>query len=160
MKSVILSVGCLVLLLSIISMILPNGKASIYVKSIFSVFILLAILKPIIETKEAGLNFDYSTEKNEVFLQEDYLSYVFEKRKDNIQENCSKILKNNGITGANITIIYEIKNMTFNVTKIEINLENAVINSDKEHIFVIEESKKNIAEYLYIRDAQIYIYEK
>lgn len=155
----IISLGFFILLISMISIILPEGKTGKYIKSIFSLFVLFVALRPIIDLKNSNVDFSFSVQNKYVFLQESYLEYVFELKKTSLQNDCIKIINDKNIKDPSVEIYYEISDMEFIIQHVKIILTNAVINSDKENISIIDEIKNDIATYLNINNTQLEIYE-
>lgn len=159
MKEWILSIGTTVLLTTIISLILPDGKIGKFIKGIFLIIVLLVILKPLANIKDSGLS-DMSIFVNtETNIQSEYLNYIYDKKIKKHEEVCEKIIENIGIYKAKTSIQYSISEMGMEIQKVNINLKNSVIISDKEHIDIIEEIKANIMSYLNIENEKLVIYE-
>lgn len=159
MKDWLISIGLLVLLISLLTIILPDGKVGKYVKSIFSILVLLTVLKPLINIKNSSFDINFFDNETTVYYQEDYLYYFYEKQKKSIEENCIKLIQDEGIKSATVNVEYVIDDLSFKVTNVKINLSNAVINSNKEHIFVIEDVKQSLINYLNVDEKQLVIYE-
>ena len=145
MKIWVLSIVIIVFSISVISFIFPTGKLGKFIKAIFSFVLIFVVLKPAVEIK----NFDYNIEdvfnKNEVVIQDLYLEYINDKKIEVYRNNCIKLMEKSGVYNANIDFEYEIDKYGKFVFKIvSLNLENAVINSDKEHIVIIETVKSEI----------------
>ncbi len=146
MKEWIVSIGVIVVLTSIISLILPEGKIGNYIKGIFSILVILVIFKPISNVIKSNYNFENINSSNAIVLQDEYLHYVYENKVKSYKKTCTDIANNNGIENAETFIDYSVnENGKFIVDKIYLNLSNAVIISDKEHIYVIDEIKNQIS---------------
>lgn len=153
MKTWVLSIVIIVFSISVISLIFPTGKLGKFIKAIFSFVLIFVVLKPAVEIK----NFDYNIEdvfnKNEVVIQNLYLEYINDKKIEVYRNNCIKLMEKSGVYNANIDFEYEIDKYGKFVFKIvSLNLENAVINSDKEHIVIIETVKSEIKRYLNLNE--------
>ncbi|MBQ8426622.1 MAG: hypothetical protein IJX16_02545 [Clostridia bacterium] len=159
MKEWIFSIGATVLLVSIITLILPDGKIGKFIKSIFSILILMVTIKPLISIDKSNINYESIFDVVDIKVQENYINYTFEERKKSYEYSCQEILIDLGIENAIVEIIYENSNMEFKILSVKINLINSVIKSYKEHIFIIEEIKKEITSYLNIDDSILVIYE-
>ena len=160
MKSWILSVGATIILTSLICLILPEGKMGKYIKSIFSILVLLTIFSPIINIKNINVDIDTSLiYGGNIELQTEYLSYVYEKKIDEYKINCLKIIENFGIDNVSVDISYSIKDDKIFIENLYINLKDAVINSDKNHIVIIEEIKNEIKKYLMVDNLNMVINE-
>lgn len=153
MKTWVLSIVIIVFSISVISLIFPTGKLGKFIKAIFSFVLIFVVLKPAVEIK----NFDYNIEdvfnKNEVVIQDLYLEYINDKKIEGYKNNCIKLMEKSGVYNADIIFKYEIDKYGKFVFKIvSLNLENAVINSDKEHIVIIETVKSEIKRYLNLNE--------
>ena len=141
----------MILLTAIITLILPKGKTSGLIKSVFALLSILVIVQPLAALKSADGDFSFSffPDGNEMVIQENYLDYIVKKKNENNEKNCQKILTENGINGALVSINYITDGKaSYEIKKVTINLENSVINPDKEHIYIIETAIEEIAEYL------------
>ena len=75
--------------------------------------------------------------------------------------NCTIYAKEIGIDNVEFDIIfYTNSNGSFVIEKLLVNLENAVINSNKEHIILMSELEKHLSEYLQIDIQNVVIYGK
>lgn len=153
MKTWVLSIVIVVFSISVISLIFPTGKLGKFIKAIFSFVLIFVVLKPVVGIK----NFDYNIEdvfnKNEVVIQNLYLEYINDKKIEVYRNNCIKLMEKSGVYNANIDFEYEIaKYGKFLFKIVSLNLENAVINSDKEHIVIIETLKSEIKRYLNLNE--------
>lgn len=157
MKEWILSVGLMVLLVSIVSIILPDGKIGKQIKNIFSILILLTILNPLVNIKNSKFENDFIVNDADINIQEEYLNYFYENQKISLETSCDKIISNLGISNGKTLLEYEVSDMYFNIIKAKVDLSNAVINSNEDHIFVINEVKRNLIEYLNISEEQVEI---
>ena len=159
MKEWILSVCAVTILTVIVGMILPQGKMGKFIKSIFSLIIMLVILKPILSFDLDDLHFDMGVGNTEVVYQKNYLDYVNQKKIDSVESDCADVLYNIGVSGANILLDFSTdENYEIMITKVNINLENAVIISGNKHIDIIEEIKNALSEYLSVNKEIMVIY--
>lgn len=159
MKEWITSIIASVIISSILSLILPEGKMGKYIKGIFSLFIILIIIKPIFAIENNDFSYEDIFDEN-VSIQTDYLEYISNKRLDYIKVECENLMKENGIINAELSINYNLDEYNYiTINKIEINLQNAVIMSDKANIHIIEDVKNAIANYLNINKNLVVINE-
>lgn len=106
MKSWVLSVGAAIIITTIITIILPEGKLGKTIKFVFSIMVMLIMIKPIVYIKNNDFNIDTSLVYNEINYQNDYLSYISKIKAAKFEQNCNKILENNGINNADVLIEY------------------------------------------------------
>lgn len=161
MKNWILSIVSIIIIIEIISMILPEGKMGKYIRGTFSLFIMLLILRPMLNFNLDNLYQDITfSNKYEVVYQDDYLEYTTEKKKKGIEDNVRNTLSHCGIFDAYFVIDYSCDtNNCLIAEKVSVNLENAVIISDKEHINIIEDVKTAISILLSIDKGAVLVYE-
>ena len=160
MKEWIVSVGAVILITSIATLILPSGKTSKLIKGVFSILITIVIFSPIISIKNGEFSLNFTDQIDEIIYQEDYINFTNEKRIKFLQENCRKILTECEINGGEVLIEYTLKdNYHFSIKSVKINLENAVINKNEQRIYIIEAAIKAVSEYLSVDKGVIYVYE-
>lgn len=157
MKSWVLSIIVVVVSISIISLIFPSGKLGKFIKSVFAFVLTVVILKPVtgLKHKDFDINFD---DYNASF-QTEYLEYVNNIKVNKIVKDCELIAEKYGAKNVVVELdCLNLKDIEFKVLKVVLNFKNSVINSDKEHIVIIESIKREIAEYLGIDYSQMVIY--
>lgn len=159
MKAWITGIIVNVFFVTVLSLILPEGKTSKTIKSVVSLILIIVIVQPILKLKD--VNFEISKIFNEeVVLQNEYLEYIHFKKAENYEKNCITLLKKLGIYQAEVDLIYEIDDKSeISIKKLQINLKNSVIKSDKDHIDIIDEAKLLIKNAFKIEEAQIEINE-
>ena len=158
MKNWVLSIGIIIIVISILTIILPSNKLGKLTKGIFSLIIILVIIQPIISFSNNNYQIG-DIEYSEIIIQNDFIDYVNFTKIENLKQKCNQILKNYEIEGATVDILYENTNYTLIIEKCVINLSNAVINSNEEHIYIIKETKNLISELLLIDESKV-IYEQ
>ena len=160
MKNWVLSIGAIIILTSVIGIILPEGKLSKNVKSIFSLIVVLVVVQPVISLKNNSFSIETIFEEQNVFLQEDFIYYVNEQKMTNNQKLCENYLQNTGISNGKIFIEYTInQNGQALINRVIIDLQNAVINSELEHIDIIENILSYVSNVLMINKNQVIINE-
>ena len=160
MKEWIISIIAIIILTTILNLILPNSKLKGIIKCCFSLVSILVVLQPILSLNISELNFTSVFNGNEIVLQENYLNYVNNEKINNYTQNCISLLDDLGINGAEV-IIQTSLNDDFDIKfeKVQVNLKNSVLISDKEHIDIIEDIKKTLSDYLKIEEKLVVIYE-
>lgn len=160
MKNWIISLGTIIILSSLITIILPEGKLNKFIKCYLSLIIMIVIIQPITSIKSLNFSFENVFQGNQIELQYDYLEYVANIRINNYIDNCKKIAKDVGVDGLIVEIMYEIdENNEIIFNNVLLNFKNSVIISDKEHIDIIEEVKTSICKYLDVEQNKVVIYE-
>lgn len=160
MKNWIISLGTIIILSSLISIILPEGKLNKFIKSYFSLIVMIIMIQPIATIKNVNFSFESFFNENKIELQYDYLDYVTNIRIDNYVNDCKKIAKEKGVDDLIVEIEYNVdENNKILFDKILLNFKNSVIISDKAHIDIIEEVKTLICKYLEVEQNKVVIYE-
>lgn len=160
MKEWIISIASVVIFTSIISLIIPEGKMGEFIKGIFSLLIILIIIKPIFSLTTTNLDFSNIFNGAEIVLQNDYLDYISNKKTQKLTKECKEIIEKIGVKNADININYYVaENGNTTIKIVEINLKNAVLILNKEHIDIIDEIKNLISSYLLISSDMVIIYE-
>ena len=146
MKEWILSLCAVIVLTTVVFIILPNGKLNKIIKSIFSFIVLAVMIKPIFMLKDLSFNNSFFNDNSDLLVQYDYLKFIAEEKIDKYKKASSEILEQNGIYGGKISFEYFFDEYSrFIIKKVYINLTEAVIISDKEHIDIIKNIKADIS---------------
>lgn len=153
MKTWIISITAAVIITTIISFILPEGKMGKYIKSIFSLLIVFTIIKPIIYIKNTDFSFQNFFIQDNFELQYGFINYISEEKMVEQEKYCIKILEEIGVKNSNIDINYCLDDdLNITIELVYVDLKNSVINSDKEHIDIVKEIKQKISSYLNIKE--------
>ena len=144
MVKFVISISSVTILISIISLLLPEGKASNIVKFVMSLIVLSIILSPLKNLANCNFDFDLNNSQN-VSAQDDFLDYYANKNANLITQDCIKICSDNGIENANATLEYEITNdYKLTIKKITLIIKKEVISTIDKHIDIIEQIKTKI----------------
>ena len=158
MKEWIFSIIVSVLITTIISIICPDGRLGQIIKCIFSIVLVLIVIKPVLNTNRGAffIDNDFMIEKE---ISKDYLIYVYDVKSKSLSIECEELLSENNIKNSNVTIKYSIDdNYEFNVQIVSVNLSQAVISSNREHIVVIEEIKTILSQKLNVNKDKVNVY--
>ena len=156
----ILRICAISLITSIILLILPQGKMSKYIKGIFSVLIAVSIFSPFIDIDLTQFDYNDNIEDVSIAPDEGYLRYYYQKQTNNKEKNAENILANIGIFSADVIIDYYVNEQhEITINLVEINLQNAVFNSNKLHKDIIEEARKIISDYFLVERKAVVINE-
>ena len=140
MKDEFLSLVISIVLLSIISIFIPSGKTAVLIKTVIRVGIIFITFSFIVSFKGLNINYETIFDNQSIEIQSGFLDRIHEKYKENVIIDINELLKKFGIENAEIMVNLTAQEDSFPMIKnIELNLSNAVIISDKEHIFIIEE---------------------
>ena len=156
MQSYILSIITSILLVSVCSIILPEGKMGKYIKSIFSLVIIIVMVNPLLNFFNTN-NFTELSLNNSVeyYNDENYLDYVFNKRIENTTKNVENVLFQQKIDSS-VEIIYEILDYDIVVKKVNVILQNDSISKEDEHI-IITAIKQTVAKCLNISEEIVFV---
>ncbi len=158
MNSWIICVVSTILITTILNILIPSKRFGTLIKSLFSLVCLLVILKPLIN----DINFDNvnSFADFSFIEQQGFIEYCINEKENDAVIKCDNLLEQNGIKNAKVYALFDIdENDKIFAKRIEINLKNAVIISDKEHIDIIEEIKHQICDLFEVNLKDIFIYE-
>ena len=145
MKSWIISIVFSAILTGIFCLILPKGNVSPLIKGIFSVLLLIVVLKPVLTVKDDDFNFE-SFYGDEISLDKDYLSYFNAKRNDINIRKCKEILNEKGFLNCDISIeFFADEDVGYVIKKVDVKLNKSGIFSKEENISIIEEIKHSIS---------------
>ncbi|MBR0189041.1 MAG: hypothetical protein IJQ23_01490 [Clostridia bacterium] len=155
----LISVFTAVFVVSVLSILLPEGRLSKFVKPLISLVVIIIVVTPL--TNSEGYTENFTKESNaEIKTDADFLGYITRSKIDLYIKNCVKIAEKNGINGSEILIEYSIDdNFTIKISAVLVNLKNAVISSDDEHIVILQRLSSEISDYLKIDASKVTIYE-
>ena len=160
MKIWLLNISVTILVTTVTSLVLSKGKTATFVKCMFSILTLLVVIKPFASIKTEDINIKDFIYQDKIVIKEDFIEYAFNNRIGQTELLLEQQLCDLGIENAKINIYYEI-NGTYDICykNIHVNLKNAVIKTDKEHIVIIEDIKNYIAQILTVNKDILVIYE-
>ena len=148
-----------VLTVTMLTVILPEGRLSKFAKPLISLVIIIIVIAPFINSN------GYSTEwikagETEIKTDDTFLDYITREKIDYYRKNCVKIAEKNGINGSDVLIEYTVaEHSEINILSVSLNLKNAVISSNEEHIVILQRVKREIGEYLSIDLKKVNVYE-
>ena len=152
MKEWIISLASVSVIFCIVSIILPEGKTGRLIKIVFSLILLLIMLKPVVNFTFDNVDFQSDYNVQSVIMQTDYLDYVLRQKVANYQNNCKKIAGNLGIKVADVRIEYNVTeehNLIINIVDLHLVEEGA--NFDEQ----VNNVKQSISEYLNVDVAKV-----
>ena len=159
-KGWVITICSVVLLTTIITIIVPNGKTAKVIKGVFALLTTLIIISPISNVVNNGFSFNSFENGNIIEIQQEFIDYIGGKRVEEYKKGCDKILTDIGISNAQIEIKYTLDdNNVFSIKNVNVNLKSAVINSNSTHIDIIKDVKKALSQYLSISENEVDVYE-
>lgn len=132
----------------LLDIILPDGKTNVFIKHIFSVFILYVILNPINNLITSNLNLKV----DEIVVQENYIYETNIKKVESLQNLIVEKLSEQNISDVSVIVSANVFNESFNINAIYVdatrcknvnteNIKQIILNNvkvKKEDIFVYE----------------------
>lgn len=156
----VLRICAIGLITSIVLLILPQGKISKFIKGIFAMYIAVSIFSPLINLDFSSFSFDTYFENTTVNPDEEYLNYFYQNKIDKKADEVEKILSSIGILNADVRINYDISDQhEIIINKIEINLYDAVFNSNEMHKDIIEDARKITSDYFLVEEKVVVVNE-
>ena len=156
-KTYIYSLGIIVIIVTILSLLLPKGKVNKVIKLVLSLVVALSLFRPLL-----ALTDDYNVYQslNDFNVQEDFIELSRQaeiKSKTNV---CKALITAIGVENPDVEIKYTTSDSNnILINKIIINLENSVIKVDKENINIKDDIKNAITTYLNVKADVVEIYE-
>lgn len=156
MREYLLSIIGVCVLGVIVSMILPSGQMSKYIKAFFGLFTILVIISPI--PKLLNSNYDFSSlfyNQKSTEIDADFIDATNKKIVNQlkllIQKNCEK----SGYFGVECEIESNLENNNLIIKKIYLNLENLVISQNVVHINKYTEIVQAVQQVVNVEKEQI-----
>ncbi len=148
-----------VLVIMVIILILPDGKMGKYVKGLTPLVLSFVIISPLLNISEFDISAILNGEQTNIEYQEDFLSTVLSNKIRQEEKELMKLIENLGIKEGQVQIEYiKQEQMDYQIQKVKVNLEKAVINSDSSNIDIIEDIKNTCSNYLSIDKGKIFVY--
>ena len=132
-----------VIFLAIVTLIVPKGKCYGLIKWVVSIITVLVLIAPI-----TSIIVDNSHKNKQISLQNEYIEANFSMQNAKNNELLTLSLEKLGIKNTEITTKYSTNEYSLVYKKVQINLKNAVINTDKLNIDIVQEITK-IAKNIY-----------
>ena len=138
-----------------IGTILPNGKLNTFIKSVFALFLLFVIVKPLpkIFNKDLSINTDYNYEEDSNFL-----INLNQKKLENYEISILNQLKNEGISNVNIEFEADTTSSDLKIQKVYIDICNIVLNNSDKHINITDTILKIVTNTLNVSNKEVMIY--
>lgn len=155
----LISVFTAAFVVSVLSILLPEGRLSKFVKPLISLVVIVIVIAPLTNSQEYTESFT-KISNAEIKTNAEFLGYINRSKIDLYTKNCIKIAEKNGINGSEILIEYSIdEDFAIKISAVSINLQNAVISSNDEHIVILQRLSNEIGDYLGIGAAGVKFYE-
>ncbi len=131
MKGYILSILGVVVVGILVDVIIPSGKMNKFIKSVYSIFVVLIIISPIIKlfNKHKDFNFNY----NDYTISQPLLNYINKQKLTAYKNDIISALNNEGLTGVDLEFNYSLENDKLILNSCTVNLKNLSISSNFTH---------------------------
>ena len=156
MSGYILSILGIVIAEVVIDVIIPSGNISKYIKSIFSIFVIVVLLAPIINfiNNFKGVNLDTNNLKPD----EKLLNFIYKSQVISKEQTIEKELGNNGLNDIDIELNFSTENNELKINSCIVILKNMTNNSDNQHIDIYQNIYEVVNKYTGLNNKEI-IYE-
>lgn len=156
MSGYILSIMGIVVAGVIIDIVIPSGAISKYIKSIFSIFVLVVLLAPIV--KFVGSFKGVELDTNNLKPDEKLLNFIYKSQVVSKEINIENELENEGMENVDIKLQFTIENNELKINSCIVILKNMTNNSDNQHIDIYENIYEIVKKHTGLNDKEI-IYE-
>ncbi len=154
----VVSVGLVILISTLISLLIPDGRLTGIVGVILSITVVFTLVKPL---DNSNFNFEIPTIDASVEIDYSYAEYSNYLKSNYYSKQCIDLLKKEAIDDAEIVIDYQTDEFRlFKINFVKVFLCKEVINSGGEHIDIIDKVKTLISNSLNIEKDKILIVEK
>ena len=154
----LLSVLGVVFLSVLVDVILPEGKTNKYVKAIFAFIIILIIISPLAKIKESKSFSDFLENPN-ITINEEYISNINNMKIDRLAKSIVDTAEKMGLKGVNVQIMSDMSELDLNIQKVNIYLENLVIDESATHIDKYQTLVDIVSAYINISREDVVFYE-
>lgn len=152
----LLGVVGIVLIGTLVDLILPDGEMQKYIKAIFSIVIVFVMISPIVNIDLNKIDFNkFIYNDSSVTINEKYLKNYNNIYKESLEKTCEMALKNSGFSGVKVNICLNMSITKFQIEKVEVNLKNLVIDTNKVHIDKYQEIKSVIISVLGVDEDKV-----
>lgn len=155
----ILSIAGICLLSVVVDLILPDGSMNSHIKKVFSYFVVIAVLLPLVNFFKGGVNLEDVFSEVEIAVQDDFIYNVNQAKIDSLTEEVGSKLQKKGLYGVSVSISADIFDVNMQIEAVYVDLYNAVINGNDKNINIKTEVKCVIIDTLNIKEEKIVFYE-
>lgn len=154
LTSYILSIAGIALITAITEFIMPFGRMKTLAKTIFNLFLIVAMISPIFQHQ---LLFDFDYNKSDINVDSAAVDSIKNDREVYIENLCQNALIKEGIKGVKVDIVIDKSTVYLTVKKVAINFDNLVISDKNEHINITSKTIEILAKLLNIDEELILI---
>lgn len=158
-SSWLISIVGVVFLSVLIDIVLPDSHIAKYVKGVFAFIILLVIITPLKDLKNNGLNLGEYFENSKIEIDEDFIFNINKMKVEQLRLTLINLLKENGYCNLDVQIVSNNYEMKFEISKVNIFLENLVIDEEIKHIDKYRKIKDIVSTFVDVNEELIEFYE-
>lgn len=156
----IMSILGVVIVGTLIDLILPSGRMSKYVKSIFATITVLIIVTPLPNLIKNGFRTDSGTLITPEFvLDENYMAYADKVKLKYLARGVENKLADDGMRGVKVEIDGKFDGSDIIINYVYVNLQNIVMDENISHINKYELIRESVTKYLNVEKGTVIINE-
>ena len=145
LSSWVLSIAGICILSVLIDLFLPSGQISSHIKTVFNFIIIFVIIAPIPKfIKNYQVDYSSFINTSEIELQEDYIYQLNRDKLTALENEIKNGIKSRGILNVDIAISADIFVKAMKIYGIFVDLTNAVIEKNEQHIDIKKEVEEVI----------------
>ena len=145
LSSWVLSIAGICILSVLIDLFLPSGQISSHIKTVFNFIIIFVIIAPIPKfIKNYQVYYSSFINTSEIELQEDYIYQLNRDKLTALENEIKNGIKSRGILNVDIAISADIFVKAMEINGIFVDLTNAVIEKNEQHIDIKKEVEEVI----------------
>lgn len=158
-SSWLISIIGVVFLSVLIDIVLPDSHISKYVKSVFAFIILLVVITPLKDLKNNELSLGEYFENSKIEIDEDFIFNINKMKVEQLRLTLINLLQENGYRNLDVQIVSNNYEMKFEISKVNIFLENLVIDEEIKHIDKYRKIKDIVSTFVDVNEELIEFYE-
>ena len=131
MKGYILTILGVVIVGILVDVIIPSGNINKFIKSVYSVFVVMVILNPIIKFFNNHRDFDFNY--NDYTISQPLLDYLNRQKVEGYKKDIISTLAEAGLDNVDITFDYSLQNDKLILNSCMVNLKKLAISGNFQH---------------------------
>ena len=160
MDAYILSVCGAVIISSLVTILLPDGKTGKFINGVLKLFCLLVILVPLfVFFKNGSFDTAGSAAEGEISLDEEFIGGFYDEFANEEARAVEKKIEEELSVTVTAQIEWDFVDYAYEVSKVKIKIENFGMYGKDEHILVISKIEESVCALLNVRAEAVEIYE-
>ena len=151
MQAYIWAVCGAVIISALAAILMPEGKIGKFINGILKLFCLSVMIAPLFAL------FEKFTGEPPAGDGSDFIEYMFGKRAQEEADSLEELLEEEFAIGVSAEILWDYAEYAYNVTNVNIKIENFGMYGNDEHIIIIAQVESRTQEL--IPDAEVNVYE-